>query len=385
MAQKYYNLREASRVLGVGEEEIKEMLQRKELYGLRDGADWKFKVEDIERLARDRARSVPTPESEEADVLLSEHELGESGPGASGTVIGMGGAERPTSESDLRLADSDISATTTRAEQPSRPAGKPMADGGTKHDDLDLTLDSAPTLDIAEEAAISRRSASPSDSTLDIAADTEGESVLEGSGPGSDITLGSDSGISLVDAADSGLSLEAPIGLGADESLELGEEDMLGDEGMAPAGEDDFLLQPSPEPHDADESESGSQVIALVDAEADDGATMVASPRLAAVGITDEDLGVYQRGLPPAPDITGETTTAPTPAAETVAWSEALPEPPYSALQITGLVACALMLVVCGMFAFDLLRNMWMWESPYTFNSWMIETVLGAIDSIIGN
>ena len=53
--------------------------------------------------------------------------------------------------------------------------------------------------------------------------------VLGGSGAGSDISIGGDSGISLVDPADSGLNLEAPLNLSKDEeSLELGEDDLLG-------------------------------------------------------------------------------------------------------------------------------------------------------------
>ena len=53
--------------------------------------------------------------------------------------------------------------------------------------------------------------------------------VLGGSGTGSDISIGGDSGIWLVDPKDSGLSLEAPLNLSSgEESLELGEDDLLG-------------------------------------------------------------------------------------------------------------------------------------------------------------
>ena len=40
-------------------EEVKKMLERHELHGYRDGADWKFKVEDIDRLVAQRPRSPP--------------------------------------------------------------------------------------------------------------------------------------------------------------------------------------------------------------------------------------------------------------------------------------------------------------------------------------
>ena len=53
MAQKYYNTSEAAEVLGVSLDRVNEMVLRRELYGYRDGADWKFKVEDVERVAAD--------------------------------------------------------------------------------------------------------------------------------------------------------------------------------------------------------------------------------------------------------------------------------------------------------------------------------------------
>ena len=46
--------------------------------------------------------------AEGGDVLLSEVELGQSGSGASGTVIGMAGDQRAAAESDLQLADSSV-------------------------------------------------------------------------------------------------------------------------------------------------------------------------------------------------------------------------------------------------------------------------------------
>ena len=54
MAQKYYNVAEAAKKLGVSPAEINQMVLRRELYGYRDGADWKFKTEDIDRAAAER-------------------------------------------------------------------------------------------------------------------------------------------------------------------------------------------------------------------------------------------------------------------------------------------------------------------------------------------
>lgn len=54
MAQKYYNSAETAKILDVSTDDVKKMMERRELRGYRDGADWKFKVEDIDLLAQQR-------------------------------------------------------------------------------------------------------------------------------------------------------------------------------------------------------------------------------------------------------------------------------------------------------------------------------------------
>ncbi len=61
MAQKYYNVKEAAQMLGASEDAIRKMMEHRELYGYRDGADWKFKAEDIERLAAEPKPNRPRP------------------------------------------------------------------------------------------------------------------------------------------------------------------------------------------------------------------------------------------------------------------------------------------------------------------------------------
>jgi excisionase family DNA binding protein len=105
MAQqkRYYTAEEAAEVLGITPGEISQRRERNELRGLKDGATWKFKVEDINALAEQlkAGRSVPT---DEGDVLASEVELGPSPSGKSGTIIGPGKAH----DSDIQLAGSDV-------------------------------------------------------------------------------------------------------------------------------------------------------------------------------------------------------------------------------------------------------------------------------------
>ena len=61
MAQKYYNSAETAKLLGKSVDDVKKMLERRELHGYRDGADWKFKVEDIDALAKSSRRSRLPP------------------------------------------------------------------------------------------------------------------------------------------------------------------------------------------------------------------------------------------------------------------------------------------------------------------------------------
>ena len=59
MAQKYYDTETAAEKLGVGPGDVSRMRESQELHGYRDGADWKFKVEDIDRLAQQRQAKEP--------------------------------------------------------------------------------------------------------------------------------------------------------------------------------------------------------------------------------------------------------------------------------------------------------------------------------------
>jgi TRAP-type C4-dicarboxylate transport system permease small subunit len=53
-----------------------------------------------------------------------------------------------------------------------------------------------------------------------------------------------------------------------------------------------------------------------------------------------------------------------------------LPEVPYSGLQVTSLVVCTILLILCGWMGYDLLRNMWSWNGTYPVNSFFMEMIL---------
>lgn len=371
MAQKFYNVRQAAEVLGTTDEEVRNMLQRRELHGYRDGADWKFKTEEVDKLAAERGGPAPSDDQED---LLSEVELGESDPGASGTVIGgKKKGEEGSAESDLK-----------RAEAASEPSGQEDA----QLEELDLTLDEDLTLEdstVAAGAETKKEQGGTGDSALDISGEggEDEELVLGGSGTGSDITIGGDSGISLVDPADSGLSLdEPPEGGGDEESLELGEEDMLSlaeasDIGAGMKPDDDFLLTPADEGADADDSESGSQVIALdTEGEGDEAATVIAGGGGGMAAMLDEDFS-GQPGAAAGAPLGAPGAGAPQAAGALGDMGYALPEAPYTVWNIVSLALVTIVLVFCGMFMYDLLRNMWSWDTPYEVNSSIMDTILG--------
>jgi excisionase family DNA binding protein len=412
MAQKYYNVAEAAKVLGVSPADINEMVLRRELYGYRDGADWKFKAEDIQRVTEQRGSDG---EEEVGDnVLASEIELGQSDPGLSGTVIGSD-KNRSSADSDIQFAESDVKLVqeTTAVSDlnllesgidlaaPRQPAEAKKSDAGSKvsqFEDLDMTLDHDLTLEDSTVAVAPGKPAGaaapapPGDSVVDLSGKKldDDDLVLGGSGTGSDISIGGDSGISLVDPADSGLSLEAPLNLSSgEESLELGEDDLLGMASGVGAvsglkGEDDFQLTPMEDLGDGEDSESGSQVIALdTEGEGDEAATMVASATSVAA-MLDEDLGAEPTlaAIPLTASAGDIGLASPEDALAMGGFGSsaaALPEAPYSVLNVVSLVLISVLLVLVGMMMYELLLNMWGFEKPINpskVDSWLMDTIL---------
>jgi excisionase family DNA binding protein len=142
MAGKLLELKEAAILLGVSPEELAEMRARGEIHGYRDGVAWKFKRDDVERLATERGGGggskvgkgsaafdsdleqmfdVDAGEGDDLDpssVLVSDQSLGKSPEGTSSTVIGKGGAKEPAKP------DSDIQVSASPANKDKSGSGK---------------------------------------------------------------------------------------------------------------------------------------------------------------------------------------------------------------------------------------------------------------------
>jgi len=205
----------------------------------------------------------------------------------------------------------------------------------------------------------------------------EDEDVEIGSGKGSDVTLGSgDSGIGLANPTDSGLSLEEePVDLGGSQvgAMALGEDDMieLEEEGDPDAAtqlkaDDDFLLTPVDDDAD-EESDSGSQVIALdteqFDEEAD--TMLAAGPAV----LEEDDFGEAPApaGLAPGPGMAGQPMMHP--AAQ-------LPEAKYSIWNVLSLMLVFALVALTGMLMVDVVQNMWQYDQPLSASGTVMEFVL---------
>jgi excisionase family DNA binding protein len=476
MAGKFVDLKEAAKILGVTADELVEMRSRGEIFGYRDGASWKFKIEEVERVASERSaagksgsgsgvlaldddefdnltgsggpRSGASGMSEESvdSVLVSEDVQGSSITRQS-TVIGKSPIGKKAEDSDLKLASStdlagnapnkgsisgigsspalDLSGSDVLALGDSRlgsslkesgipggsskkgglkkPAGsdvqqpspgdssilggvdlvKPGSGTGAMGDadsvDLDINTGSG-------AYALSEDSEDDDEISLDAA------ELKKGPGTGSDVTYSpSDSGIGIRTPSDSGLSLdEEPLDLGGSgvDKLELPEDDddviSLEEEVADPdlatqlKADEAFSLSPaSAEGGPDDESDSGSQVIALEDSSAFDQTAATMLNQGAAGALMPE--GAFGEAMPGF-DMNAGVMPAAVPGMQPQQYVVTAPvETPYSVWNVLGLMATATVLALSGMLMWDVVLNLWSYDSGTTVSTSLMEAIIGAV------
>lgn len=488
MASKFVPLEQAAEQLGVSPEKLVEMRSNGDIHGYRDGGSWKFKSEEIERVAAELGTSGSPDDSLDDLFGADSIELGETEPDGSSvlvsnegelppdrpssTVIGQSGSAELGADSDLRLIpdedSGDVSLIPSEGPSSADMASLPgpndeassallggdagssqegsgdltlavddalasddgLVDAEASSDDLELQLsDGSSGLDDLGSGKLSLSEGTGGLSTgsdgLELSSGSEsgdlelisgsesGELELSlGSGTGeleevsgsddlelggdelaldddddlvlggSDLALTGDSGINLGSPTDSGLSLEEePLEVASSASaLELPEdddeiialEDDLGSEEATQLKQDEeFLLSPVDEMagDEFDESDSGSQVIALEDSQAfdTDGATMVQSAEPALLA---EDGGMVEgfgEAQPAAAAM--DPGMAPQPAGGQMMMPAEPPQAPYSIWNVIGLMMCLMMLSVTGVIMIDVLTNMWVWNNGSTSTS----------------
>lgn len=346
MAGRFLSLEEAARQLGVSVDEVNRLVDRKKLFPMRDGAAVKFKADDIDRVARD----LGDDNSQSADMALDLD-----------LDLPAGGAAEEISLGDpLDGTESIFAADLPEAKGASQTivrgdAGQVAASGlslpslggtsGGVLDGDDLALESiigasSPSL-ARGSAPMGGGSAAGSSLTIDLGDGGKGSGGF-GSLAGLSVAGGALSG-----ALDSGLSLEdgdvqmSGIDLGGGAAIEgAGVSVVSGGSGL---GGDEFQLG-----SDTIDDESASVVIATEDTGDSSffGAAIEGEGSAFSEDLTSDSASVILGAEP----------------------GEYVPETPFSALQITGLVCCSLLLLFGGFVMYDLVRTIGSPEGPTLAN-----------------
>ena len=437
---KLIQLEEAAKLLGMSAEDLTEMRSRNEIFGYRDGASWKFKYDEIERVAQEKGitlgaadASPPAADDSAGDldldglgdagesdsILVSDEELGQSDESTASTIIGEADDLMPA-DSDLQVDPDGSSALRLASDSKSGASdvelsvqssdvldegGKKTGPGDTDNlqpesssvgDDLSLNSDSG-SLELSldelgsggselnlsdSNASNAGASASGFGSAIDLELDDD-ELVL-GSSAGSDVTSGSaDSGISLNNPSDSGLSLEEPADLAGGsggEMLELGEDsDMMELDEIASSDSDELQ---------SDDDFLLTPVDEGADEDADSGSQVIALDSEefddSAVQMLSEEGGSELDAEPvefddvDAPDGAGFVTPVSSSATATAADSA---DASYSVWNVLSLFSIVVLLGFAGVLMLDLMTNIWSWQGTFGFNSTIMDGILSMLGS----
>jgi hypothetical protein len=352
MAGKFLSLEEAARHLGVTIDEINRLVDRKKLFPMRDGANVKFKIDEIERVAADMGDEGSAAGGDlELDLELSSPSI------AAGSAAGSGLGD------DLVLGDAVEEVDSIFGDDAGGMASRTIVQpkgGDAVGGDEDLVIGDAGSAlassDLELDSIIG--ASSPSVVKGSPAPSGTGSNVLGGSGTlAIDLGSGSIAGLSGPAPAalsggigDSGLSLEGPD-LAAS-GLDLGGSGLdLGGSGVELGGPvvgsgigsgigsgvdnvggglggDAFELGDS-----TTDDESASVVIATED-----------SGDSSFFGAVTEDSG----------SVSIEDAVAAALVGGEDAFLDAAGGPPFSVLQIVGLICCTLFLLTCALVMIDL-------------------------------
>lgn len=424
MAAKLFSVDEAAAMLGVSPAKLGELRQRGAVHGVRDGAGWKFKQDDIDRYLRDVAAessSDPTDSSSNLDmsslidfdapksasglelpvdieaerdsVSLSDIDLNfgsGTGSGISGLVAGSGAKPTPApasgggSDIELKFGDSGLNllsgSSIGKGDGPKPGTSGGGSELGIAMSDVKLASTAASGIDLSAGSSNvlgTGSSGSGPDAGKTMltaeAVDRPGLSSVKMTvrdqesifgDAGSDVTHNiQGSGINLLDAGDSGLALDS-LRLAASTS-QLGKK-KSGASDLELKGEDDFLLTPLEEQVD-ESTDSGSQVIALDGDFGDDAtATIMAGDVPGLAGALEDAGDLSPLGGAGAMGMSAGMVPSFAPP----------PEPSYGIVAVLGLSFCSVALTLVGIMMYDILRHMWSWDTPYSFNSSLMDMIL---------
>ncbi len=395
---------QAAAMLGVSVEKLTEMRSKNEIFGYKDGNTWKFKMQEIQRVADELGLTVnpdavgamsagdssssEAVDSEGLDDLILESSgddlilddsgdaliLDDSGDVTDEEALSFGSSSLKLAGSSKKLVDEgDILADDQPSGKDSPSDTGKMLGGGD--DDFvmseeDLFSDDMSLQDSYEDSA-------------ELSSDFEdSELILDDSDSSSELAMGGE-GVSLA-PNESGISLDddaLELGGSDVDALELPDDDdmIVLDEAADPEEatmmqDDDFNLTPLEEAMDDDTS--GSQIIALEDSEIytdETSATILAdSDDLEAQPAMLDDSSLATEGM------YGQAAGAgmAMPGGPAMGVAPTLPEAPFTMAQILGLALVLAILLPGAMVAYDLARNMWLPEDKLVSSGFVLDFFL---------
>ena len=252
MAQ-FYTLEEAARVLGTSPEELKSKAQHREIRAFLDGGSWRFRVVDIDELARRRGLGS------DAELPLSDLEV----PAASGENLD----DLDLSEFQLGVAKPDLANETMDLSARKSPSGERLVGESSAEQDIlfdDLSVPPSPVTG-SSSVIIGMQSSGklPSDSDVHLVPDDvkgSSDSDVRLASPDPDVRKPSDSDVTLIkdDTVDHHF-LTPTSGSG---ETAIRSSPMVGSSSSAevpvPESDSDFELNPSSDLFDVLQPESGS-------------------------------------------------------------------------------------------------------------------------------
>jgi hypothetical protein len=385
------------------------MRSRGEIFGYRDGASWKFKQEEIERVQSELGGDALNEDAGGSSILISGKPAGDG----DDDEIAIGSDLKLVAEgSDVALVADPSSGSGVKLvnKKNNKDAGasdlKLESDGSDVDlgSDLKLTDDASASgvnllsrqpdsnvlgSDLGLKSGSGSNAGTPSVGSgsldlggdLELAKDDEDDLVL---GSDSAVGLGSESGINLMSPSDSGLSLEdepldlagtgiSGLDLGAEMAAESASNSKAGSASGVSLGSgalvdfqqgEEFQLTPSGGIEGDDDS--GSQVIELED-----------SGSFGDAGLPGADLGdgiVEEAGI--GGDGLGDAGFGESAVATTAV--RAMAETPYSGLQVGMLAFVLLLMGLCGILTSDILRNLWAWEGQTDYSTGLTSMLVNA-------
>ena len=253
MAQ-FYTLEEAARVLGMSPEELKSKAQHREIRAFLDGGSWRFRVVDIDELARRRGLGSG------AELRLSDLDIPAAGGGENFDDLDL-------SEFQLGVAKPDLANETMDLSARKSPSGERLVGESSAEQDIlfdDLSVPPSPVTG-SSSVIIGMQSSGklPSDSDVHLVPDDvkgSSDSDVRLASPDPDLRRLSDSDVTLIkdDTADHHF-LTPTSGSG---ETAIRSSPMVGSSSSAevpvPESDSDFELNPSSDLFDVLQPESGS-------------------------------------------------------------------------------------------------------------------------------